>query len=298
MGASYACGSVPAPDDAARETGVVDRVRAARHDATRVLLEGVHALKHAVRFGAAVDLVLTPDAAALERLLAELAPDVSLPASTIEVPPATWRAAAGRELPSPALAVARRPREPDGGTVDRLLAPGRGRVVVLEQPRHLGNLGAAVRVSAAADAAGVVVVGDADPWHPTAVRAAAGLQLALPVARCGHLPATRRLVVAVAPASDLAPGGGPARGGPAGGGPAGGAPAEGGPAGGAPGRRLGRRLGLGEVPADAVLLFGTERSGLSEDLRARADATVGIPMRPGVSSLNLATAVAVLLYAG
>jgi RNA methyltransferase, TrmH family len=234
----------------------------------------VHALKHAVRFGAEIELALTPDAAALERLLAELAPDVPLPARTVEVAPAAWRAATGRELPSPALAVARRPGGPDGATADRLLATGEGRVVVLEEPRHLGNLGAAVRVAAAADAAGVLVVGDADPWHPTAVRAAAGLQLALPVARCEHLPATGRPVVAVAPAPDLAPGGGPAGGGPA------------------------RRLGLGEVPADAVLLFGTERGGLSDDLHARAQATVGIPMRPGVSSLNLATAVAVLLYAG
>jgi tRNA G18 (ribose-2'-O)-methylase SpoU len=31
---------------------------------------------------------------------------------------------------------------------------------------------------------------------------------------------------------------------------------------------------------------------------ARADRRVRIPMRPGVSSLNLATAAAVLLYAG
>jgi TrmH family RNA methyltransferase len=47
---------------------------------------------------------------------------------------------------------------------------------------------------------------------------------------------------------------------------------------------------------DAVLLVGTERGGLSARLRQRATSTVGIPMRPGVSSLNLATAVTVLLY--
>ena len=51
------------------------------------------------------------------------------------------------------------------------------------------------------------------------------------------------------------------------------------------------------LPDDAVLAFGSERHGLGAALLARADARVGIPMRPGVSSLNLATAVAVVLYA-
>ena len=48
---------------------------------------------------------------------------------------------------------------------------------------------------------------------------------------------------------------------------------------------------------DAVLAFGSERHGLGAGLLGRADVRVGIPMRPGVSSLNLATAVAVVLYA-
>jgi TrmH family RNA methyltransferase len=51
------------------------------------------------------------------------------------------------------------------------------------------------------------------------------------------------------------------------------------------------------VPADAVLAFGGERYGLSDAILERADAVVRIPMRPGVSSLNLATAVAAVLFA-
>jgi RNA methyltransferase, TrmH family len=231
---------------------LLDRVRAARRSSDRVLLEGVHALKHAVRFGADVEVVATPDLDRMRALLADLAPDVALPEPTVEVDGSLWRALVdGRELPSPALSVAVRP------TVDAevvLAAPGR--VVVLESPRHLGNLGAVVRVAAAADAAGVLVVGDADPWHPTAVRAAAGLQFALPVARADALPSTARPVVAV-------------------------------DAGGEP---------LGPLPDDAILLFGTERGGLSDGLRARADRHLAIPMRPGVSSLNLATAAAVVLF--
>jgi RNA methyltransferase, TrmH family len=229
-------------------------VRSARRDPSRVRLEGVHALKHALRFGAEVEAIVTPVAAGLRALLAELAPDVDLPLAPVELDPGTWSALAGRELPSPALAVAHRPQH----TAGRVVATS-GRVVVLEDPRHLGNLGAVIRVAAAAGAGGVLVVGAADPWHPTAVRGAAGLQFALPVARCDTLPAVDRPVVAIDP-------------------------------GGTP-------LGPGVLPGDAVLLFGTERGGLSSELLTRADRRIGIPMRAGVSSLNLATAVAVALYA-
>jgi TrmH family RNA methyltransferase len=46
----------------------------------------------------------------------------------------------------------------------------------------------------------------------------------------------------------------------------------------------------------ALLAFGSERRGLSEALLAAADRRLAIPMRAGVSSLNLASAVAVILY--
>jgi RNA methyltransferase, TrmH family len=237
-----------------RPAAAAELVALARRDVDRVLLEGVHAVKHALRFGAHVELVVTPDRSGLLSLLASLAPDVQLPEErTVELSRELWRALVPRELPSPALAVARRPR---AGVDDVLASPGR--VVVLEAPRHLGNLGAVIRVAAAADAGGVLVVGDADPWHPTAVRAAAGLQFALPVARTAALPPTDRPLVALDPE--------------------------------------GEALGRGALPAGALLLVGTERSGLSEALLARADHRVRLPMRDGVSSLNLATAVAAALY--
>lgn len=236
-----ACGDAPVTDPG--PTG-----------ADGVLLEGVHALKHAHRFGADIEFVLTPDRAALAALLERLAPDVALPATTVELDAAAWaRATGGRELPSPALAVARRPTV---GPQQVLAAAGR--IVVLEQPRHLGNLGAVIRVAAAADAGGVLVVGGADPWHPTAVRAGAGLQFALPVARTDELPGGQRPLFAL--------------------------DADGDP------------LHPGVLPADVLLALGTERAGLTPQLRARAERTVAIPMRPGVSSLNLATAVAVTLF--
>jgi RNA methyltransferase, TrmH family len=54
---------------------------------------------------------------------------------------------------------------------------------------------------------------------------------------------------------------------------------------------------LDGVPDDAVLVVGSERAGVGSELRRRADAVVRLPMRPGVSSLNLATAASAALYA-
>lgn len=242
----------PPPDTAA----TAEALRSARHDATKVVLEGAHALKHAVRFGADIEVIATPDAATLDALLRTLAPDVAaeIGRRAVSLDAAAWDHAIGRSLPSPAVSVAARPST----SATEVLASS-GLVVVLEQPRHLGNLGAVIRVAAAADAGGVLVVGDADPWHPIAIRGAAGLQFALPVARTDTLSATSRPLVAL--------------------------------------DGDGEPLRAGVIPSDAVLLVGTERGGLSAGLLAQADARVAIPMRAGVASLNLATAVAIALYA-
>jgi RNA methyltransferase, TrmH family len=259
MGASYAQDGGTRGDDLVTgpPAAVADLLRAARRDRSRVLLEGVHAVKHATRFGADVEVVATPDRRALADLLRDLAPDVATQvlARTVELSSVGWARVVPRELPSPALGLAVRPT-----TTPADVLHADGPVVALEAPRHLGNLGAVVRVAAAADAGGVLVIGDADPWHPTAVRGAAGLGFALRVAASHDLPATQRPILAL--------------------------------------DTTGEPLAGRGLPADAVLLVGTERGGLSAGSLDRADGRVAIPMRAGVSSLNLATAVAIALYAG
>ena len=59
----------------------------------------------------------------------------------------------------------------------------------------------------------------------------------------------------------------------------------------------GECLRPGTLPDGAVLAFGSERRGLSDGVLAAADRQIALPMRPGVSSLNLASAVAAVLYA-
>lgn len=235
----------------------VTRLDAARRDPAQVVLEGAHALKHALRFGGDVRVTWTADRHALLTLLGELASDVVARVRDLatEVDAATWARLAPRGLPSPALSIAARPAV---DVPDLLTGPAAAPVVLLEDPRHLGNVGAVVRVAAAAGAAGVLVTGTVDPWAPGAVRGGAGLQFAVSTARIDDLPVTDRPLVALDPA--------------------------------------GEPLGTGSLPGRAVLAFGTERRGLSPALLARADRRLAIPMRPGVSSLNLATAVAVVLY--
>jgi len=263
---------------------VQEALAAAREDRGRVVLEGFHALKHALRFGAVVEAAATSDPDGLAALARELAPDVADAVAAVVTPLSrdALRPLAPRLPHTEVVAVARRP----AFSAPAALAARRDRpIVLLEDPRHLGNVGAVVRVAAAADAAAVLTTGPRDPWDPAAVRGAAGLQFALPVGTAGE--DTTQALAALA-----------GRGAGAGDATAGGACAGGG------GRRPlvaldpdGAPLGAEPLPAGAVLAFGTERHGLSAELLARADRRVAIPMRAGVSSLNLATAVAVVLYA-
>jgi TrmH family RNA methyltransferase len=236
----------------------VDRFRSARSDPDLAVLEGLHPLKHALRFGADVLEALSPDVAAVLALAGELAPDVRgrLEASVEEVPAALYGELAPRPPDSGVVALARRPPVDPGAL---LADPAEAPAVLLEAPTHLGNLGAAVRAAAAAGAAGVLATGQHDPWHASALRGSAGLHFALPVAAVPGLPETDRPLVAVDPG--------------------------------------GEALAPASLPPRALLAFGSERRGLGEATLARAHRRVRIPMREGVSSLNLATSVAVVLYA-
>ncbi|KRD19093.1 MULTISPECIES: TrmH family RNA methyltransferase [unclassified Streptomyces] len=224
-----------------------------------VLLDGFHALKHAVRFGAEVPVAVAVDRAAALALAGELAPDVreTLAGLLTEVTGATYASLVPRPHPTAVAALAVRPSRE--AHLDRLGQPARATpVVVLDNPRNLGNAGAVIRLAAGFGATGVVTTGTLDPWHPTVVRGGAGLHFATAVERLtvDELPA--------GPVFALDPEGDDIRG--------------------------------VELPDDALLAFGSERSGLSPELRARADRLLALPMRPQVSSYNLATSVAMTLY--
>ena len=236
----------------------IDRFRSARSDHTLVVLEGFHPLKHAIRFGAELLEVVAAEDGDLDKLVAEYAPDT---AATIDgnariIPDDVFAKLAPVTPPTGVIAIAKRPEASPDQILDN---PDPAPVVLLENPRNLLNIGAAIRVSAAAGAAGVLTTGPQDPWNPAAVIAATGLQYAIPVAWIDSLPTNHRSLVVIDPG--------------------------------------GEPLRQGSLPSNAVLAFGAEREGLSQELMARAAHCVSIPMAPGVSSLNLATAVSAVLYA-
>jgi len=236
---------------------LIQRFREARRDPRLAVLEGFHPLKHALRFGAEILDVAVVDPGLFAELVESLGQDVGprLRDQYDVVSPDTFAELSPTPPATGVIALARRP-EP---RIQELLDDaGPAPVVLLERPTNLSNIGAVIRVAAAAGAAGVLTTGTHDPWHPHVLRGAAGLNYAVTVARVDDIPATARPLVAIDPE--------------------------------------GERLAPGVLPPRALLAFGSERQGLSQELLARADMRVAIPMRSGISSLNLATAVAVTLY--
>ena len=244
-----------------QDGSLIARFGRARRDRSLAVLEGLHPLKHALRFGARILEVVCSDPHELDRLAGELAPDVRERIQALaRVVDRAVLAQLGPMVPSTGvISLAERPSY---GLERALGDPRPLPLVLLEDPRDLGNMGACVRVAAAADAAGVLTTGTHDPWHPDALRGAAGLHYALPVSRLRgveDLDALDRPLLALDPDGDP--------------------------------------LDPSDLPPRALLAFGTERYGLSPELTARATARIAIPMRVGVSSLNLATSVAAVLFA-
>jgi RNA methyltransferase, TrmH family len=224
-----------------------------------VVLDGFHALKHALRFGADVRIAVTSDKASVLRLAADLAEDLTdvLRDSLVEVPPQVLRDLMPKIHPTRVAALAiRRGKQANLAELARFPRPSP--IVVLDTPRNLGNVGAVVRLAAGFGATGVITTGDMDPWHSNVVRAGAGLHFATVVERLSPDDFPPGPLYALDPEGD--------------------------------------HIRTVDIPDDALLAFGSERHGLSAALRSRATRLLALPMRPQVSSYNLATSVAMTLF--
>jgi TrmH family RNA methyltransferase len=129
--------------------------------------------------------------------------------------------------------------------------------VALDGVQDPGNVGTIIRLAAAFDAAGVLLLpGCADPWAPKAVRASVGAVLTVPVATASvaDLTASRRALLAADAAGAII-----------------------------------------DPPArDAVLIFGSEGSGVSPEIR-RVAKRIAVRTSGAVESLNVAASAAILL---
>lgn len=222
-----------------------------------VLVEGFHAIKHAIRFGADIRIVICSNPEAVRQLARSHAADV---AQTVErlidvIDRKTFKDLTGSIHPTEIAALATKAHHEEKELAS---GPREAPLVLLENPRSLGNFGAVIRVAAGFDVTGVISTGDVDPWHTNVIRGAAGLHYALPVAPISSLDLIQGPIIAF--------------------------DAE------------GIDSTLIDIPDNAILAFGSERHGISDALRARVDVLAAIPMRPGVSSYNLTTSVAMALY--
>jgi len=146
---------------------LIDYYERARNDPSLAVLEGFHPVKHAIRFGASFTNILTTDPEQIRRLADRLAPDVTqkIISEAEVIPPDVFARLTRPRSPIPTgiIALAKRPTQ----SLEKLLKNKDPQpIILLENPRDLGNMGAAIRVAAASGAVGLITIGEHDPWQP------------------------------------------------------------------------------------------------------------------------------------
>jgi RNA methyltransferase, TrmH family len=237
------------------------RASARRHQGL-YLAEGVRLITEAFETGQSAPLVLYERSS-----LARTEPGASLlhalPAwadRAIEVEPHVLASAAQTEAPSGVLAVLRLPQPP-------ALSNNLGRFgLLLDTLADPGNAGTILRTAAAFGVNYVVALpGTADLFAPKVVRAGMGAHFRLPIYTS---PSTEEIFAQLQDVTVVAAAAGE-----------------------------GRPAGRMSWPERTALLMGSEAAGLSRTVRPFVNDYVHIPMAPGVESLNVAVATAILLFA-
>ncbi len=220
-----------------------------------MVLEGLHVLKHAIRFKAEIIEAITPDKSKLLKLCDRLAPKerTAIEELVREVSESEYLASSPIAIRSGVLAIAKRKAYSEDIITDTTKP-----IVWLDNPKDHENVGAIIRLSAGLGAGAVVASGTIDVWNPGVLRGAAGLNFALPVIKTEELPTAFNKSVYVFDDS-------------------------------------GASFTDATLGVTSIFVFGSERAGVVEKIKLQADVVAGIPMEPGVSSLNLATSVAVIL---
>ena len=246
-----------------------------------VILPGLHALKHALRFGGDILLSLSPNKAELLGLANSFAPDTVefIESSVVEIELGQYQSLIKDAHRTGVVSIAKKPKI----NLKDVLATKKP-IVLIEDCRNLKNLGAVIRVSAGADIGAVLSLSkQIDVWQPGVLIGSAGLNFALPCLNITDddlslIKQTRTLIAMDPEGNSFIPKAIP--------------PKE------KPGGPASHQLAWceGEAIKPPVFIFGTERDGISPLLLNLSDEKLSIPMKPRVSSLNLATSVAIVVY--
>lgn len=229
-----------------------------------ILIDGLRLLSDALAAGvpvlgaaATAEVWRNPEGAALAGVLEAHG------AQLYEATSAVIEAASPVRAPSGMVAVGRRQLD-DPASV---LAPRPALVTCAAHVQDPGNLGAIVRSAEAAGATGVMVAaGSADPLGWKALRGSMGSAFRLPIAAvpraedaCAMAREQAIRVVATTPDG-------------------------------------GSDLHDVDLTGPVMILVGGEGAGLPPAVRAFAEVTLSIPMRPPVESLNVAVATGIILF--
>jgi TrmH family RNA methyltransferase len=223
------------------------------------LIEGLQQVGAAIESGWEVDALLYSENVRASSFGRDLV--ASFAGKTAEVTPDVLASIAGREHPQGIVAVGRQRRNTLGSRGQN------GYSAALVSPQDPGNVGTILRTLDAVGGSGLYLLdGGADPYHPTAVRASMGAAFTIPVVEASVDDfLTWRRTQGI--------------------------------------RLIGTTASAGhdyrdEQPSPPwILLFGSEQKGLSEAHRDACDVLVSLPMRGRTSSLNLAVAAGILLFA-
>jgi RNA methyltransferase, TrmH family len=219
------------------------------------VIEGLHAVKHALRFKAKPKVILTKNKNELIKLSQKLCPDIlKRLEQVIEIQ--EFEKLTDSKIRTEVLGIFHKPDKKETIKLNE-------RVVVLDDPKDLNNIGAVIRVCAAAGIKNLILTGGSNPWNARAIRAAAGLQFALEI----HQIDAKEIFKLNTPLICFDE----------------------------RGEELDTKLKQ-QIPKVALLVFGSERDGISEKLKLSANKTIRLPMQEGVSSMNLATSVSAALY--
>jgi RNA methyltransferase, TrmH family len=228
------------------------------------IVEGLHAVKHALRFGAKAEYILTKNKGEVLALSQKLCPDISgqLEKEALET---------GEDFNKITNSIIRTGvigvfRKPDDDVIQGIAKDPvniKSPAVLLDDPRDLDNIGAALRVCAAANIKSLLITGSSNPWNSKSIRAAAGLQFALKIHNV-NIEEVKAFNIPITCFDER-------------------------------GEELTEKLKQ-KLPPQAIYVFGSERDGISEELKSISDKIVRLPMQEKVSSMNLATSVAAALY--
>lgn len=251
-----------------RENGRIKRLRSLRmrkqRDRTGLyFVDGVRLVAEAALRGAGIEELVVAPALLRSRLGWEIAEQQrSAGVPCWEVTPEVFGSLATRSMDQGIGAAVRQ----HWMRLETVSLTGEQCWVAVEAVQYPGNLGTILRSSAAAGGAGVIMIGPtADPYDPNAVRASLGAIFSQRLVRT-TLPSfaawkQERGYAVIGTSPDAA-----------------------------------TEYGTIAYPMPAVLLMGSERVGLSPEMRSLCDLTLRIPMVGHCDSLNVAVAASLMLY--